>query len=176
MSEIGFKAREDWTVADLQQFFHQLNILYNRLYVFEEFRVEKKGRLATHLDNSLSRVPIDSVLLVKSLEIHSPAEFNFQGLGEVLSQIRKLVKDLLYENRIDKGKNEEELRHAGEMNQMDEAIKRTEVMKSQIELMRQAGLPESEIQNCLRKLIDPAGKMLSIMHEKKVEVISESDR
>lgn len=175
MYEIGFRAREDWTVADLQQFFHQLNILYNRLHVVEEFRVEQKGKLESYLDNSLSRVPESDVLRVKSLEINSPADFNFLGVDKVISQIRKLIKDVSYKNQIAKRQHEEELRHASKMNQLEENYRQIEVMNGYIELMKHVGMDEPEIQNCLKKLIDPTEKVLSIMKAKGVEVAEESD-
>ena len=42
ISEIGFDAVEDWLVEDFYSFFHQLNILYNRLAVLDDINEKQR--------------------------------------------------------------------------------------------------------------------------------------
>ena len=72
---IKFTAQEDWTVTDLHLFFHQLNIIYNRLYVIDGLKAGSRAKLENILNGSLSRVTTENQLLVDYIEIHSPAVF-----------------------------------------------------------------------------------------------------
>ncbi len=55
-SEIGFDAVEDWLVEDFYSFFHQLNILYNRLAVLDDINEKQRiVKLKPALNGSLSR-------------------------------------------------------------------------------------------------------------------------
>jgi hypothetical protein len=48
-------------------------------------------------------------LKVYQIRIASPGQFTFIGLAEIMSQLRELIKDLWYRNRVEKEKGELEL-------------------------------------------------------------------
>jgi len=172
---IKFSAQEDWTVTDLQLFFHQLNILYNRLYVLAELKPGNKAKLTNILNSSLSRVPEENQLLVDFIEIHSPAKFSLKGADKIIGQVRGLVKDVWYDNRLESKKKEQEIKHQEKMNELEITNERITLFERQIGVMRNAGFPVEEIQDNIRKLTDPVGKISSVMQERKVLLLEEEE-
>tara|TARA_R110002073_G_scaffold312409_2_gene483848 strand:- start:364 stop:1113 length:750 start_codon:yes stop_codon:yes gene_type:complete len=95
-------AIENWTVQGLYTFFHQLNILYNRLYVLDDqIRSGHNRKLKSILYGSLSRVEPEAQLILDSIEIHSPADINLTGSGEIIDELGETWKDLRYRNKIE---------------------------------------------------------------------------
>ena len=175
MATIRFSAQDDWTVTDLQLFFHQLNILYNRLYVISELKPGSKAKLTNILNSSLSRVPEENQLLVDCIEIHSPAKFSFKGADKIIGQIRGFVKDIWYENRLEAKRKEQEIQHQAKKNELEIANERASLIERQIDIMKKAGFSDEEIQENIRKLTAPVEKISSVMQEREV-VLLESDK
>ena len=101
-SQLELVAVENWSVQDLYTFFHQLNILYNRLYVLDDqIRIGNKRKLRSLLYGSLSRVKPLNQLVLASIEIHSPADINLEGAGEIIDELGETWKDLKYRNKIE---------------------------------------------------------------------------
>lgn len=173
---IRFSGEEDWSVTDLYQFFHHLNILYNRLYVLKMDSARDSGKLKQLLDNSLSYVKSGDVLQIESLEIRSPALFSLKGIGEVIREIREFVKDVSYRTRLEKREKELELEYKEAVHELDMAIKRTKLISDQVNLLKNAGFTEAQIQDNIRKLTSPAGKMFNIMTDKNVQLIDDKKR
>jgi len=184
MKKIKFSAQEDWTVTDLQNFFHQLNILYNRLYVVNQLSAESKAKLTNILNTSLSRVPENDLLLVDYLEIHSPAKFSLKGGDKIIGQVRGLIKDIWYDNKLDKKKKEKEIEVQGKLieleavyqeklNELEVADKYAALIEKQIGIMKSAGYSDEDIKNNIKKLTDPVKKISSIMHEKGVKLLED---
>jgi hypothetical protein len=48
-------------------------------------------------------------LLVAKVEMASPGGFNFKGIGEVVQQVRELIKDLWYRNSQERQKGKQEI-------------------------------------------------------------------
>lgn len=184
MTNIKFSAQEDWTVTDLQNFFHQLNILYNRLYVINDLNPESNAKLTNILNTSLSRVPEYDQLLVDYIEIHSPAKFSLKGGDKIIGQVRGLIKDIWYDNKLEKKKKEQEIEHQGKvkqleiahqekLNEIEVANKHTDLIKKQIGIMKSAGYADEDIQKNIKKLTDPVKKISSIMYEKDVKLLDD---
>ena len=175
MASIKFVAQEDWTVTDLQLFFHQLNILYNRLHVIDSLKPGRKGKLVNILNNSLSQVPDDEQLLVDFIEIHSPAKFSLKGVDKIIRQARGLIKDFWYDNSLEKKKKEQEISHQEKLNELELERQKTSLIEQQIGVMRKAGFSDEEIQENIRKLIDPVEKISAVMQQREVELIEDDE-
>jgi hypothetical protein len=173
MSNIKFSAQGDWTVTDLQNFFHQLNILYNRLYVIDDLNSDSKAKLTNILNTSLSRVPEYDQLLVDYIEIHSPAKFSLKGGDKIIGQVRSFIKDVWYDNKLEKKKKEQELEHQEKLNDLEIADKHTDLINKQIGILRDVGYSDEDIQKNIKKLTDPVNKISSIMYEKDVKLLDE---
>ena len=163
MANIKFSAHEDWTVTDLQNFFHQLNILYNRLYVIDDLNPDSTAKLTNILNTSLSRVPEHDLLLVDYIEIHSPAKFSLKGGGKIIGQVRGLIKDVWYDNQLEKKKKEQEIEHQGKLKQLEVAHqevlnelevsdKYTDLIEKKIGIMKNAGYSDEEIHKNIKDL------------------------
>ena len=173
MSNIKFSAQEDWTVTDLQVFFHQLNILYNRLHVINSLKPGRKGKLTNILNGSLSQVSEDEQLFVDFIEIHSPAKFSLKGADKIIGQVRGLIKDFWYANNLEKKKKEQKLQHVETLNELEIAHQRTGLLERQIVVMRNAGFSDEEIQENIRKLTDPVEKISTVMQQREVTLIED---
>lgn len=173
LGELGFDAVEDWSVEDFYTFFHQLNILYNRLTVLDDiYSRKRKLKLQSALYGSLSRIKPEDRLKVKSIEIHSPGDFNLLGVDKIIAQIRELIKDLLYRNRIDRQAAEEALRHQKEMNKLEESEGRRNLLISQIQMMENLDYDEEQIEAGAKALADPLFQILEIANRKDVTLKS----
>lgn len=170
MNKIGFSAYEEWTVMDLQVFFHQLNILYNRLYVINGLKPGMKVSLDGILNNSLAKVRVEEQLRVDYIEIHSPAEFSFIGLDKIIAQLRDLIKDLTYRNKLESQMMEQKLLHSKRLNDLEVQSKEMAIFEKQIGIMKEAGFSTKEIQDASQRLIDPAKRIAAVMMQRSVVV------
>jgi len=173
LSELGFDAVEDWSVEDFYTFFHQINILYNRLSVLDEIKLKQRPvKLKSALYGSLSRIPPEERLQVKSIEIHSPGDFNLLGVDKIIGQIRELIKDLTYRNKLDRQVKEEALRHQKEINSLKTMAGKQKVLTNQIRLMESLGYDQEQIEIGIKALADPLAQIDDISSRKNVTVKS----
>jgi hypothetical protein len=173
LGELGFDAVEDWSVEDFYTFFHQLNILYNRLSVLDDISLrQRKVKLQSALSGSLSRIEPEDRLKIKSIEIHSPGDFNLLGVDKIIEQIRGLIKDLLYSNKLDRKEKEEALRHQKATNELEELEVRQRLLASQIQIMESLGYDEEQIEVGTKALADPLFQILEISDRKNVTLKS----
>jgi len=93
MNSIQFRAEENWTVAELETFLHQLNILYSRLYIVDQLKWGGRLNLSSILARPVSRVPHDEQLMVDHIEMHSPALIGLKGVDKIIKQLRLSVRD-----------------------------------------------------------------------------------
>lgn len=171
LSPIGFTAVEDWTVEDFYRFFHQLNILYNRLYVLEKIKHKGQSRnLKNAFSGSLSSVSDSHRLTIKSIEIHSPGDFNLLGLDKIIQQLRDLWKDISYQNRVSKQQLAEQNRHDKKMHQLKEVAATQKLLKNQITLMRELGYTEDEIAEGMKALSDPLEQLVELANSRKISL------
>jgi len=168
-TEIGFDATENWSVEDFYNFFHQINILYNRLYVLQEMKDSgKKKKLKYALYGSLSRVKSEDQLIVKSIEIHSPGDFNLLGVDKVIQQLRETLKDVLFRNRQERESSDEDLRHKKAMNSLKEKAGMQKILNNQITLMKQLNYDQEQIEIGIKALGDPIAQIGQISSDRKV--------
>ena len=173
MSKIYFKAREDWSVTDLHTFFHQLCILYNRLYVVNSLSKGTKS-IEKALTGSKSRVPEEYQLQVRYVEIHSPAKFCFEGLGEVVEQLRFFWQDLFYANRLNRKFGEQSLAHQEKLNQIQIERERSNFLIERAVNLRERGLTDAQISQTFDEILKPFEKIRDIAIEKGVSLDEES--
>ncbi|PSJ43773.1 hypothetical protein C7H85_16140 [Zobellella endophytica] len=173
LSELGFDAVEDWSVEDFYTFFHQVNILYNRLSVLEDIKLKQRQvQLKSALYGSLSRISPEERLKVKSIEIHSPGDFNLLGVDKIIGQVRELIKDLTYRNKLDRQEKEEALSHQKEMNSLKTMAGKQKVLANQIQLMKSLGYDQEQIEIGIKALADPLAQIEEISSRKNVTVKS----
>jgi len=175
-SEIGFDAVEDWSVEDFYTFFHQVNILYNRLAVLEDIKKnDRKVKLKNALYGSLSRVKDEQRLTIKSIEIHSPGDFNLLGVAQIIGQLRGLLKDILFKNRQEREKKDETIRHQKVMNNLKEQAAKQRVLSNQIQIMQGLGYDQEQIDIGIKALSDPLEQIQSISVKKQVALQSPNE-
>lgn len=168
-SELGFTTSDDWTVQDFHTFFHQLNILYNRIYVLDELvESEKVRKISNVLYGSLSRMDSTNQLLLQSIEIHSPGEFSLIGVGSILREFRELWKDVSYRNKIEKQDLEEDLRHKRSINRLTEQGATQEIILKRLKKMKEIGYDKDQIEFAQKALEDPLDQLLLISIKKKI--------
>ncbi len=171
METVEFVTSEDWSVNELRVFFHQLNILYNRLFVIENLTKATNVKLSTILDRSLSRIAEEKILSIDFIEIHSPARFSFKGVDKIIGQIRGLIKDFWYKNKMEKQKMELDIQRQRTKNEVEMSCANMELLKMQISIMKEAGIHEDEIRENIKKLINPLEKLSSIGQAKGIRLI-----
>jgi|TARA_B110000503_G_C6923960_1_gene319850 hypothetical protein len=173
LSELGFDAVEDWSVEDFYTFFHQLNILYNRLSVLDDIRLkQRKVKLKSAFSSSLSKIQPQESLKVKSIEIHSPGDFNLLGVDKIIGQIRELIKDFTYRNKLDHQEKEEALRQQKEMNNLKTVEGKQKILANQICIMKSLGYDQEEIEIGIKALADPLFHIEEISSRKNVTLKS----
>ncbi|MDO8825649.1 hypothetical protein [Methylophaga sp.] len=171
ISPIGFSTSEDWTVEDFYRFFHQLNILYNRLYVLEKIKLKGQNpNLKNAFHGSLSSVREPHRLIIQSIEIHSPGDFNLLGLDKIIEQLRELWKDISYQNRLTKQQLSEQNRHAEHMHQLKEIAAMQKLLQNQINLMQQLGYKPDEIAEGIKALADPLEQLVELADSRKISL------
>ena len=175
LSEIGFDAVEDWLVEDFYSFFHQLNILYNRLAVLDDIKEKQRPvKLKPAMYGSLSRIKDEKRLTIKSIEIHSPGDFNLLGIDKILVQLRGLLKDLFYSNKLDKEAKQEKNRHQAQMNNLKEKAGQQKILVNQITIMRDLGYDQEQIDAGIKAFLDPLVQISEISERKKVSIKTSS--
>lgn len=171
LSNIGFEAMEEWTVEDFYTFFHQLNILYNRLAVLDDLSASGRTvKLKSALYGSLSRVKPEDRLKVESIEIHSPGDFNLLGVDKIIGQLRALLKDLLYRNRQEREQMEESLRHRRAINSLNERAAQQKLLSNQIRIMKELGYQPEQIEAGAKAFLDPLQQVQEIGIRKQVSL------
>ncbi len=169
METIRFSSQKDWTVTDLQFFLHQLNVLYNRLYVLDELKPGSRVNLLNALNNSLSRVPVEKRLFVDCIEIHSPANIKLRGISKVVKVLtRIIILYMLYEL----GGLEIESK------QIEIATNRAILVERMIDIgskMKDLGYSKEQIHEILKKVNDPAERISSLMQNQEVTLQEEDE-
>jgi hypothetical protein len=150
-------AKDKWKVMDLYRILHALNILYNRLYVFHFYFDENYEIPLSYLLNSLNYIDFGNELIVDRIVMESPAEFNLRGVGEIIQQLRELIKDIMYRNKI------------------EEEILQTELMIQKVNLMKQAGYSEKKIREVIRTFVTPVNRIKKQIDKNDVKLIEHKE-
>lgn len=174
---LNLVATENWSVFDLYSFFHQLNIFYNRLYVLDDQIQSKKVRkLKSVLHGSLSRVDPGDQLQLESIEIHSPAEINLRGVGNIIKELGEAWKGYKYRNKIEEDRLKTELEilkegrdHKRNMNALEEREKADRIIFERLAQLKRLGFPEEELLIAAKALADPYNQLVEISSAKAIE-------
>lgn len=150
-NKLLIKSDDFWSVKDLFIFLSSLNCLYNRLLVLKKY---KGGKLYNQFRYSTLLVPKDEQINISSLKIGSPGQFDLKGSGEIIREIRELIKDLSFRNRH------------------EEILGELKIIKEKIALLKQMGISEEEIQEKILPLIlSPIKKINRKIKEHNIELL-----
>ncbi len=168
MTTLRFTSQGDWEVEDLHVFLHQLNVLYNRLYVINdlcetrarEFVDNKK--IHNMLNRSLSRVPNERRLCIDYIEIHSPGNFGLKVKidieAEINIDINKITREIqILLNRCSKNLSTEIINHA---------VKQT---------LESFGVPNEAQDYIVKQIAGPIKKLFDAVKKNDLKILSEDE-
>lgn len=152
-NELLLKSDDFWSVKDLFIFLSSLNCLYNRLFVLKRY---KKGKLYNKFRYSTLQVLKDEQINIKSLKISSPAEFNLRGIGEIIGQLREVIKDLSFRNW------------------QEQTLGNLEIIIKTAAALRQIGFSEREIkERLLPQILNPIKKINGKIKKHNIELVED---
>jgi hypothetical protein len=105
--QIKFLTGNNWTLIDFEKFIHSINNIYYSLYACN-FSINKPVKKSTKvcifdaIEHKRRFIDINNeyLLSIKSIRMESPGEINlWAGAGEVIHELRELIKDLSYRNK-----------------------------------------------------------------------------
>jgi hypothetical protein len=96
----------------------------------------------------------DESLMISSIKMASPGGFNLRGLGEPIKQLRELLKDLFYRNKQEKKRGE------------------LAILREQLQLVAQYGLPEPLLQKLVTAGIDDIDEVRRVIASGKLQLTS----
>ncbi len=109
-------------------------------------------------------------LVIKSIEVHSPGDFNLLGVDKIIQQLRDLWKDISYQNRLTKQRITEQNRHDKQMHQLKEVAAMQKLLQNQIKLMHQPGYKMDEIAQGVKALVDPLEQLVGLANSCKISL------
>lgn len=158
MATIQFSAQDDWNVQDLIDFLRQVDLLYSRLYLLNEFEFESRVKFTRILSHPVDHVPDESRLLIDYIEIHSPALISLKGIGRAMKQIRLLVNDW-HENR-----------HKKKVYELEEIVRAAEVMR---ENGTAEEIVEEFVRTATKQIIMPTSRVVKLMQHLSMSILDE---
>lgn len=96
-------------------------------------------------------------------------------MDKIIGQTRGLIKDIWYDNSLEKKKKEQELSHQEKLNELELARQKTSLVEQQIGVMRNAGFSDEEIQENIKKLTDPVEKIYTLMQHREVKLLEDDE-
>jgi hypothetical protein len=102
-----------WTLQGFSEFLNSVSLVYGVLWYFDqlnsgiivdpiEFPDNSPYRQAAWLRNELSLFDNETSPALKRIQFSSPGFADILGLGTTLAQLREILKDLSYRNRLEK--------------------------------------------------------------------------
>lgn len=178
--QIAFTGDDSWLVMDLYRFLHFLNVFYNRLYVLKKYEraTQKLGfsEIKKDLDNSLYQIEKGDELKVVEISLQSPLNLSFQGIGEILKEVREFFKDVRYRNKQEEQEQELIIAERAADLQMKESeaeLMEIKVIRKKLSLLKDAGLSNDEVREITKSLINPAQKMVKSGENNNVHLIEQ---
>jgi len=104
-------------------------------------------------------------LFIRKIVMESPGVISFEGIGEIINQIRELIKDLWYRNRLEKQEKEIELK----IKKIDYAERLEKILRKQN--YRQFIKPENEL---IEIIINGVNKLEQLEKDEKLENVPEN--
>lgn len=166
----------DWSAHDFVLFLAAIDKIYAAL--------DLSGRISKENPVGISAIRRNrhNALVVKSVSYSSPGSINFQGLGEPIDAIRRILKDVfgghsldLEERAVDIAIKEEELRHQSAMNRLEEFRTGISVADETGSLLRAQGFSEKEVQSYLhRGFLQPTLDLARLHDQEKLTGIDDS--
>ena len=111
-------------------------------------------------------------LFIRKIVMESPGFISFEGIGEIIKQIRELIKDLWYRNKQEKQEKEIEL----QKKEIELKIKKMDFAKSLEEILRKQNYrqfikPENEL---IKIIINGVNKLEQLEKNGKLENVPEN--
>jgi hypothetical protein len=169
LATLAISGGDDWTVEELTELLGHMYVLYNRISVLKETRRKAPARLSRQMYGSKGRVPQARKMTVESLTIQSPMTINFQGVGQIIKEVREAVKDF-YRNPIERRQLEQQLEHQAKMNDIKLAESKLRLIRDANQTMLEIGVSDEERQASLKALQDPASDAADIIAQKKLKI------
>ncbi len=104
-------------------------------------------------------------LFIRRIIIESPGVISFEGIGEIIRQIRELIKDIWYRNRLEKLEKEIELKSK----KIDYIERLERILKKQN--YKQFIKPENEL---IEAIINSVNKLEQLEKDEKLENVPEN--
>ena len=95
-------------------------------------------------------------------------------MGEVVEQLRFLLQDLLYANRLNRKFGEQSLAHQEKLNQIQIERERSDNLIELAVNLRERGLTDAQISQTFDEILKPSEKICDIAIEKGVSLGEES--
>lgn len=163
---------DDWIAEDLTDLIRTIYILYNRAVVLNFDATRSAKSLLSQLGNSKRRVRLDDKLVIDSLVIQSPMKLDFRGSGELLKEVRMLIKDLTGGNKLERQAKIEELMHQKAVNSTNEINENLKLLEKALRLARETNASEEEQRKIISAILLPASEAADIVSRKGL-IISE---
>lgn len=132
---------------------------------FSAFSAQRSSYLAFIYDNILTIAP-DDQLTVGKVRMGSPGNISFEGIGEVLQQVRETIKDMRWRDRHERETAEMEMQQSRELH-------RLEVLKRAAELYSEHGeILSGPASKLAADVLEEAGQIERLEIEGKVQDVT----
>ena len=173
VGRIAFLGGDDWTAEGLADFLGHLAVLYNRMVVLRQDTARSPNGLIAQLYASRSRVSDHEKLSITGMVIQSPMNVSFEGLGEVIREIRETFKDIGWRGRLERELMEEQLGHTRAMNKAEEQLARVKVFDAAAAAVDRLGATPDEKKKIFKAILDPAEGVAQSMSDNALVVHEE---
>lgn len=105
---------------------------------FSEFSAQRSSYLAFVYENIIDIAP-DDQLIVGKVRMGSPGNISFEGIGEVIQQVRDTIKDARWREEHERERSEIEIQQSREQMQQNREIHKLDVLKRLLEMQSEYG-------------------------------------
>jgi hypothetical protein len=106
--------------------------------MFSTFSAQRSSYLAFVYENILTIAP-DDQLTVSKVRMGSPGNISFEGIGEILQQVRDAIQDFRWRDEHERERSEIELQQSREQMQQSRELHKLEVLKRLLEMQSEHG-------------------------------------
>ncbi len=93
---------------------------------------------------------------------------NLKGSGELLEQLRELIKDLMGRNKIELEEQREQLIHTRIQNETTEKVARVELLSKAVDELARMGASQEERKKVIDAILHPAEEAARVVQEKEL--------
>ena len=126
------------------------------------------------MNNSLYYVPFEHQLKIHKIELSSPGQIDVLGIASIIKEARELIKDR-YRNKIERDQGMANIKKTNAETEniiTDTELKRLEVIKASVDILKSLGHSDSEIREIMdNKISTPRNKLLKAMEENDISLV-----